>query len=94
MIRKKGAIKRFKWAVAALLGFSTACSTVRPAATGEQAAQSSADTMAVPAGGAERPRIVVMYGVRAPRPVPQDDTSEPAAGGPVETPAAEPGTGN
>lgn len=84
--------RRFKWAVAALLGFSAACSSVRHT-TGKtesgDAEPASADTMVLPVSGIERPRIVVMYGVRAPRPVaevvPQDDTVDPVAERPVDS---------
>lgn len=59
--------KKLKLALAALLGFSTACSTVRnaPAKGGEEQKQETGsqevrDSVKVP------PRIIVMYGVRPP----------------------------
>lgn len=59
-------VRKLKWIMLALLGFSTACSTVRnaPAKGGEG---QKADTAAV----RTHPRIVAMYGVRAPEPLPQ-----------------------
>lgn len=68
--------RKIKLALAALLGFSAACSTVRQAPTqGEKpvtdAAQTAApeqqpaDTTEVKAQP-ERPRVVLMYGVRPP----------------------------
>ncbi|WP_418983120.1 hypothetical protein [Alistipes sp.] len=55
--------KKLKLALAALLGFSAACSTVKNApAKGEPAAAGEADTTVM-----ETPRMVVMYGVRIPR---------------------------
>ena len=63
--------RKVKWALLALLGFSTACSTVRPSSSkgGETRDESSrsedADTPSAQAGR-ERPRIVLMYGVRPP----------------------------
>ena len=82
-------MRRFKWAVAALLGFSAACSSVRHTTGGGDAEQTAADTVAAPVPGIERPRIVVMYGVRAPRPVvevvPQDNTVDPVAERPVDS---------
>ena len=60
--------KKLKLALAALLGFSTACSTVKnaPAKGAEEQKQETGsqeiqDSVKVP------PRIVVMYGVRPPR---------------------------
>ena len=62
--------KKLKLALAALLGFSTACSTVKnaPAKGAEEQKQETGsqeiqDSVKVP------PRIVVMYGVRPPVPV-------------------------
>ena len=54
--------KKLKLALAALLGFSTACSTVKnaPAKGAEEQKQEIQDSVKVP------PRIVVMYGVRPP----------------------------
>lgn len=56
--------KRLKLALAALLGFSAACSSVKNApAKGETEVANDADTTVM-----ETPRMVVMYGVRIPRP--------------------------
>ena len=54
--------KKLKLALAALLGFSTACSTVKnaPAKGAEEQKQETGSQEKVP------PRIVVMYGVRPP----------------------------
>ena len=68
--------RKLKLALAALLGFSAACSTVRqsPAGTPKPAAdaaqsetseQQPADTAGMKAQP-ERPRVVLMYGVRPP----------------------------
>lgn len=60
--------KKLKLALAALLGFSAACSTVKNApAKGEPAAAKDADTTVQ-----EVPRMVVMYGVRMPRTQPAE----------------------
>lgn len=75
--------RKLKLALAALLGFSAACSTVKNApAKGEPEAMRDADSTAqeIP------PRMVVMYGVRMPRQgsvdgvnsVPLKDTVAPA----------------
>ncbi|MCM1300829.1 MAG: hypothetical protein NC250_00145 [Alistipes senegalensis] len=53
--------RKLKLALAALLGFSTACSTVK------NASSKKTDDAAVPADTVEvAPRVVVMYGVRPP----------------------------
>lgn len=61
--------RKWKLAVAALLGFSTACSTVRQApkqpASKDQTKPRTADTTAIKARPVP-PRIVLMYGVRPP----------------------------
>lgn len=62
--------KRFKWAILALLGFSTACSTVKNTAKGNSERAERADSTAVE--GSERPQIIVMYGVRPPAQTPLD----------------------
>lgn len=56
--------KRIKLALLTLLGFSTACSTVKQTSRGESASAERADTTAF--GGSERPKVIVMYGVRPP----------------------------
>lgn len=83
--------KRIKLAILTLLGFSTACSTVKNASKGEPASAERADTTAF--GGSERPKIVVMYGVRPPVEEPLRDA--PVLKVPQQTPAseAEAGTG-
>ena len=54
-------------ALAALLGFSTACSTVRQAPREAESGQrSEADTTQVRVEREVPPRIVLMYGVRPP----------------------------
>lgn len=69
--------KRIKWAMLALLGFSTACSTVKNSAK-ESAAQHPEEV--APKG--EEHRIRVLYGVRRPDsgikndPVYQDTSAE------------------
>lgn len=61
--------KKLKLALAALLGFSAACSTVKNAPSkGDSDPRPQSDTTAAPAWGTgDRPRIVAMYGVRTPR---------------------------
>ncbi len=55
--------RKIKYAIAALLGFSTACSTVKTAPKGAgKPQQIEPDTLERPAP----PRLVVMYGVRPP----------------------------
>ena len=68
--------RKLKLALAALLGFSTACSTVRQAPVEEQKPEADASqvnsSLQQPADTAElqahpeRPRVVLMYGVRPP----------------------------
>lgn len=68
--------KKLKLALAALLGFSAACSSVKNApAKGEPTGVKDADTTVQ-----ETPRMVVMYGVRIPR-------TQPVEG---ERPASQP----
>lgn len=57
-------IRKWKLALAALLGFSAACSTVKRAPR-EEASRPEADTTVV-REQPEQPRIVLMYGVRPP----------------------------
>lgn len=52
--------KKIKWALLAMLGFATACSTVRNTARGENPDQERADTVE------QTPQIRLMYGVRPP----------------------------
>ncbi|WP_418992329.1 hypothetical protein [Alistipes sp.] len=61
--------KKLKLALAALLGFSAACSTVKNAPSkGQTDPRPQSDTATAPAWGTgDRPRIVAMYGVRTPR---------------------------
>ncbi len=53
--------RKLKLALAALLGFSAACSSVKNASTKSEPAQTESDTVQL-----AHPRIVVMYGVRVP----------------------------
>lgn len=73
--------RKLKLALAALLGFSTACSTVKKNAQG--------DSSEFPADSVKQvPQLVVMYGTRPPRrPV---QVQRPEAPAPQEVPAAEP----
>lgn len=59
--------RKLKLALAALLGFSAACSSVKnaPAKGGEEP---QADTTIVRGYGSGEHRVIVMYGVRRPRP--------------------------
>lgn len=58
--------KKLKLALAALLGFSAACSTVKNAPTrGENGQEQESGATGV-ADSVSRPRIIVMYGVRYP----------------------------
>lgn len=59
--------KRIKWAMLALLGFSTACSTVKNSAKEPQK-----ETPEELAPRAEEHRIRVLYGVRRPEVQPVD----------------------
>lgn len=59
--------RKLKLALAALLGFSTACSTVRNAPKGESEQKQDADTTQVKGSGSYPPRIMLMYGVPTPR---------------------------
>ena len=59
--------RNLKLALAALLGFSAACTSVKNAPKEDTAKTQGADTTAVK-GSPEFPRrVVVMYGVRTPR---------------------------
>ena len=61
--------RNLKLALAALLGFSAACTSVKNAPKEDTAKTQGADTTAVK-GYPEFPRrVVVMYGVRTPHPV-------------------------
>lgn len=51
---------KIKWALLAMLGFATACSTVRNTARGEQPESERTDTVET------TPQIRLMYGVRPP----------------------------
>lgn len=86
--------KKLKLMLTALLGFSAACSTVRNApAKGEPAPAQDADSTVQ-----ELPRMVVMYGVRAPGVKPwtaNEEQSEPqrdtvAPSGRVVSPGLDP----
>lgn len=57
--------RKLKLALAALLGFSAACSSVKNAPQESKNKQKS-DEVVAPARKGEQPRVVVMYGVRAP----------------------------
>ncbi|MEG2061880.1 MAG: hypothetical protein RRY33_08505 [Alistipes sp.] len=57
--------KKWKLALAALLGFSAACSSVKNAPTKGETQQKS-DTVA-PSDSVRHRRVIVMYGVRAPQ---------------------------
>ena len=81
--------RRWKLALAALLGFSTACSTVRrtPAET-EPSARETADSTAASRNAADSlmlqsegplPRIRLMYGVPSPRPEAAQPTENKAS---------------
>ncbi len=58
--------RRLKLALAALLGFSAACSTVKNAP--KQGEPQNQESDGPKTGGGERPRVKVMYGVPSPRP--------------------------
>lgn len=58
--------RKLKLALAALLGFSAACSSVKRAPQQEGGASADSDPVAV-TEPADRSRIVAMYGVRSPR---------------------------
>ena len=58
--------KRLKLALAALLGFSTACTSVRNAPKDDGKQPKDADTTVVRGGTGDSPRVIVMYGVRVP----------------------------
>lgn len=60
--------RKLKLALAALLGFSTACSSVKNAPKEEGKPARDADTTTVVKGVDPNRRIVVMYGVRINRP--------------------------
>lgn len=70
--------KRIKWALLALLGFSTACSTVKNSAKESQ--QEAPEEVTPPT---EEHRIRVLYGVRRP------DGQQVYPATPEETPNAE-----
>lgn len=74
----KNMSKRIKWALLALLGFSTACSTVKNTA---KESKTDAPEEVVPTP--EEHRIRVLYGVRPPK-VQQTEAETPA-----QTPEAE-----
>ncbi|WP_295936492.1 hypothetical protein [uncultured Alistipes sp.] len=88
--------KKLKLALAALLGFSTACSAVKKTPAEGKDAQTQESDAPVVTDSVDRPQIIVMYGVRGPvRPVvvpevqtPESDQLDPVAEKPVEdTPA-------
>lgn len=56
--------RRFKWSILALLGFSTACSSVKNTVKNDPTTAGQADSTVV--GGKVNPQIIVMYGVRPP----------------------------
>lgn len=70
--------KRIKWALLALLGFSTACSTVKNTAKENNSEPSEEVTPP-----SEEHRIRVLYGVRPPK------TQQPEAETPAQTPEAQ-----
>ncbi len=72
--------KRIKWALLAMLGFSTACSTVK-----QSVAESDKQTPEEVAPGTTEHRVRVLYGVRRPE-VQQPVSPEPA---PENQPAEE-----
>ena len=72
--------KKMKLALLALLGFSTACSTVKNGAKNPE--ESSTEFV--------EPAIRVLYGVRAPQPVAAEDI--PEAEQPAATESAQPET--
>lgn len=83
--------RKLKLALAALLGFSAACSSVKnaPAKGGEEP---QADTTVVRGYGSGEHRVIVMYGVRRPRPqqpaqIDPDSLPQPA---PYKRPTAGP----
>ncbi len=83
--------KRIKWALLALLGFSTACSTVRNSAKTEQESADSLDATTpseAVAPATEEHRIRVLYGVRRPEGQ-RVYTDGEASASPVEKPAQE-----
>ena len=59
--------RKIKLALAALLGFSTACTSVKNAPKEETRQPKDADTTAVKGTSDFPRRVVVMYGVPAPR---------------------------
>ena len=92
--------RRFKWSILALLGFSTACSSVKNTAKKDPATAERADSTAVE--GKERPQIIVMYGVRPPVGDPMRDSrpaerveypQQPAAPAPADSVAPASGAG-
>lgn len=70
--------RKLKIALAALLGFSAACSTVKnaPKGNGSGSEEMQRDSAAV---RGRNPRIVVMYGVRRPEPVGAEAVRKSAA---------------
>ncbi len=91
--------RRLKWSILALLGFSTACSSVKNTVKNDPATAEQADSTAV--GGKERPQIIVMYGVRPPVGDPLRDQrpaerveypQQPAASDPTDSGAPAAGT--
>lgn len=78
--------RKLKLALAALLGFSTACSTVRNAPNNANGPSNRKDDTAVTDGSEPTEesvrveRIMLMYGVPSPRPVPAEpQTDDPQA---------------
>ena len=65
--------RRLKWSILALLGFSTACSSVKNTVQNDPATAEQGDSTAV--GGKERTQIIVMYCVRPPAGDPLRDQS-------------------
>lgn len=88
--------KKLKLTLAALLGFSAACSTVKNTPAESKGGESKQEAGSAQGSDSIPPRVMLMYGVRAPQPLKSetmpldqmDEQLDPVAERPVEdTPA-------
>lgn len=72
--------RRIKYLIAGLLGFSTACSTVKQSPRDLRQADTETGSVRETDSTALPPRVVVMYGVRPPQPAtPRVQNPDPAS---------------
>lgn len=84
--------KKLKLTLAALLGFSAACSTVKNTPAESKGGEPKQEAGSVEGGDSIPPRVMLMYGVRAPQPLKSetmpldqmDEQLDPVAERPVE----------